>query len=100
MISTRKLSVVAGFCVSIFGAAIAQDSNLDEQPSVAQFEVENIELQIGYDAAGEGNHKTAFEVWMPLAQRWSRKFGPVAKMNRPTKRTIGNDEEKTVFERV
>ncbi|MCF6305426.1 MAG: pentapeptide repeat-containing protein [Rhodobacteraceae bacterium] len=33
-------------------------------------------------------------------QRWSRKIGPVVKMNRPMKRTIGNDEEKTVFERI
>ena len=33
-----------------------------------------------------------------LGERWSREFGPVVKMNQPMKRTIGNDEEKTVFE--
>ncbi len=33
-------------------------------------------------------------------EKWSRKIGPVAKMNRPMKRTIGNDDEKAVFERV
>ena len=35
-----------------------------------------------------------------LKESRSRKFGPVVKVNRPMKRTIGNDEEKTVFERV
>ena len=30
-------------------------------------------------------------------ERWSQKFGPVVKMNRPMKRTIRNDEENPVF---
>lgn len=32
------------------------------------------------------------------SQKWSRKLGPVVKMDRLMKRTIRNDEEKTIFE--
>jgi len=35
-----------------------------------------------------------------IGKRWSRKFGPVVKVNRPMNRTIRNDEEKSIFERI